>query len=380
MSEFQYVIFRAIDRPVSEANLEYMHQQSSRAEITPWSFENEYNYSDFRGDALEMMRRGYDIHLHYANFGIRKLLLRFPDGIPHREIASQFFSDEGVQFIADNKGQGGTLCIDPCNDAGVYDYLSDFDELVDRLAPLRMEIMEGDLRPLYLAHLVIATDQNHDPDEIEEGPVPYGLKKLSKAQNALADLYELPDAFIAAAGEGVPGHVKPDNSHDQYTAWLNGQSPSRKDEWLIKLISDPHSNVRSEILIAFKENCKTPAWPVVQRGRTIGELLDNAESVEKAMEVKSAKDAARKKEKRLAAIAEDPGKVLQQTEALVKTRSNQSYDEICKLLSELREAMANTERPGLAEQQAQKLRVENTSCRGLVSRLRKAGFLGKATK
>ena len=35
MSEYQYVLFRAIDGPVSPKNLEYMHQQSSRAEITP---------------------------------------------------------------------------------------------------------------------------------------------------------------------------------------------------------------------------------------------------------------------------------------------------------------------------------------------------------
>src|SRR5262245_44789187 len=49
MSEYQYIGFRAIDGPVSEKNLEFMHKQSSRAEITPWTFENEYQYGDFRG-------------------------------------------------------------------------------------------------------------------------------------------------------------------------------------------------------------------------------------------------------------------------------------------------------------------------------------------
>jgi len=37
MSEYQRVAFRAIDGPVSEKNLEYMRQQSSRAKVTPWS-------------------------------------------------------------------------------------------------------------------------------------------------------------------------------------------------------------------------------------------------------------------------------------------------------------------------------------------------------
>jgi hypothetical protein len=48
MSEHQYVAFRAIEGPVSEDNLEYMRRQSSRAEITPWAFDNEYHYGDFR--------------------------------------------------------------------------------------------------------------------------------------------------------------------------------------------------------------------------------------------------------------------------------------------------------------------------------------------
>jgi hypothetical protein len=39
MSEYQHIAFRAIDGPVSDKNLKYMRQQSSRAEITAWSFE-----------------------------------------------------------------------------------------------------------------------------------------------------------------------------------------------------------------------------------------------------------------------------------------------------------------------------------------------------
>ena len=46
MSEYQYVGFRAIDGPVSEKTLEFMRRQSTRAEITPWSFDNEYHYGE----------------------------------------------------------------------------------------------------------------------------------------------------------------------------------------------------------------------------------------------------------------------------------------------------------------------------------------------
>src|SRR6266850_3591244 len=103
MSEYQYIAFRAIDRPVSEKDLAYMRRQSSRAEITPWTFDNEYHYGDFHGDALTMLRRGYDIYLHYANFGTRKLLIRLPHNLPDSPGASPYFGEDGLQFLKDKQ-------------------------------------------------------------------------------------------------------------------------------------------------------------------------------------------------------------------------------------------------------------------------------------
>lgn len=67
MSEYQYIAFRAIDRPLTEKELEFAQTQSSRANITRWSFENEYHYGNFRGDANALLRKGFDVYLHYAN-------------------------------------------------------------------------------------------------------------------------------------------------------------------------------------------------------------------------------------------------------------------------------------------------------------------------
>jgi hypothetical protein len=67
MSEYQYVEFRAVDRPLNGEELEFAHSQSTRAEITPWSFTNEYHFGDFHGDVHKLLRGGYDVYLHYAN-------------------------------------------------------------------------------------------------------------------------------------------------------------------------------------------------------------------------------------------------------------------------------------------------------------------------
>jgi hypothetical protein len=246
---------------VSEKNLEFMRRQSSRAEITPWSFDNEYHFGDFHGDALEMLRRGYDLYLHYANFGIRKLLIRLPHGLPDFKATEPYLGEDSLQFIPDKRGPGGILSIDPYHEPGDLEELWEFDDLLHRLVPLRAEILDGDLRPLYLAHLAIACDGNHDPEETKEAPVPAGLEKLSDAQRALAELYGLGDALIAAAAQGGPPPAAPSDPRTQYAAWLQGLPEATKDQWLLQWMSDPHSLVRREILAEFRKSRGAPLWP-----------------------------------------------------------------------------------------------------------------------
>src|SRR5439155_8468015 len=136
MSEYEYVVFRAIDGPVSEQELEFMHRQSSRAEITPWSFDNEYHYGDFRGNAAEMLRRGYDFHLHYANFGIRTLMIRLPHSLPDAQAAEPYLEKDALYVLKDKRGPGGSLCIQPFFEPGDLEELWGVDAFLDRLFPL----------------------------------------------------------------------------------------------------------------------------------------------------------------------------------------------------------------------------------------------------
>ena len=44
MSEYQYIEFLAVDRPLTDSELKFAEKQSTRAEISRWSFQNEYHY------------------------------------------------------------------------------------------------------------------------------------------------------------------------------------------------------------------------------------------------------------------------------------------------------------------------------------------------
>ena len=198
MSEYQFVYFRAIDEPLTDKDLKYMRTQSTRARITRRSFENEYTFGDFHGDVSKMMRRGYDFHLHYANFGIRSLYFRLPQGLPDSEAAWEYLDDESFVFEKDKIGPGGILSIQPGYEPDALDELWDLERIAIRLSRLRAEILGGDLRPFFLARLALAMDYNHDPEE-KVPAVPESLEKLSPPQQTLARFYGIRRSLVIAA-------------------------------------------------------------------------------------------------------------------------------------------------------------------------------------
>ena len=76
MSEYQYVVFQAVDGPLSDEQLAFAQRQSTRAEVSRWSLSVEYHYSSFRGDVDGLLRKGYDVYLQYTNYGNREIKLR----------------------------------------------------------------------------------------------------------------------------------------------------------------------------------------------------------------------------------------------------------------------------------------------------------------
>lgn len=377
MSEYQFVAFRAIDARVSKDNLDYMHRQSSRAEITPWRFDNEYHYGAFRGDALEMLRRGYDLHLHYANFGIRSLFIRLPHGLPNPKAAKPYLDGDALRFRKDPAGVGGTLTIQPQYEPGELDDLWDLDDLIERLIPLRAEILAGDVRPFYLAHLAANCDDNHDPDETTEAPVPAGLADLTDPQLALAELYGLGESLLTSAAEASPPLPAVADRRADLAEWIARQSDSTKNAWLVDLVNETSAAARAEVLAKFNKARSAPVWPTVRRDRAISQLRDAAERLERAAEQQAAASAARARTKKLADIAADPKPFLRETEQLIKTRSTANYKKVAALLADVREALAATGKSNLAEQQAQKLKTANPTLHHLTAALRRAGFLPK---
>ncbi|KQV13300.1 MULTISPECIES: hypothetical protein [unclassified Kitasatospora] len=67
----------AVDRQLGAGRLAEVRALSTRVRVTSTRFTNRYQWGDFRGSPGRMMER-YDAHLHLADWGTRRVMLRLP--------------------------------------------------------------------------------------------------------------------------------------------------------------------------------------------------------------------------------------------------------------------------------------------------------------
>jgi hypothetical protein len=286
MSEYQFVHFVALDRPLTDDQLCYMSKQSTRAEITKWEFTNEYHYGDFHGNAKEMMRRGYDLHLHYANFGIRRLMIRLPAGLPwDKPTFKTYRPKSGLEWHPDKQGRGGILEINPEGDAATFDYYGPVEDLLAEVAPIRDHLISGDLRPLYVIWLAIAAIQGDD--DTLEPPVPAGLATLPDCLMSLAAFYELDSDLLKAAAKNSLPLLDAPRPALQTSVCLARQTKDELKSLLQRFLDDDPIGVRAETLALIRDKSGGTQWPTTEPTRTIKQLIEMGEELTKSRSKRS---------------------------------------------------------------------------------------------
>lgn len=373
MSEYQWVEFRAVDTPLDDDALDFMHRQSTRANIDRWTFTNEYQFGRFRGDVLEMMRRGYDIHVHYANFGIRVLCIRIPDGIDIAQRIEPYLLENEIDWVPDTHGNGGVLVFQPEGDAGTWDWTEDVESLASDFIPLREMIISGDFRPLYIAHIAFSYD-----DESLEPPIPSGLRQENYALDRLCEFYEIDSDLIAVAAEMSPELSTAASDEGLIRKWLDSQTKSELSANLEKCLMQPRAFPWQLLRGVLAGSTATPE----QLGkRTIGELREKAAQIEAERLRQSQAIAAEKAERnrieaerilqvQLDKIAKDPDQVIRQIDKLLEERNRTAYRRVAEKLLLLAEACGRD----AATAKADAIRYQYPTRTALSSELSKVGL------
>ncbi|MDZ7762046.1 MAG: hypothetical protein U5L00_17560 [Desulfovermiculus sp.] len=166
MSEYQYYDFLAIDRQLTSEEMSALRKISSRVQSTPARLTNVYNFGDFKGNPTDLVLRYFDAHVYMANWGSAVFMISIPFEVISRE------NPEAVQVMGFLELRGTknywvitwSLRDEP---EELDRFAMDNGEWMQRLLPIREELLRGDLRSLYIGWLAEETKEEFDDSELE---------------------------------------------------------------------------------------------------------------------------------------------------------------------------------------------------------------------
>jgi len=386
VSEYQYLVFQAVDGPLSDEQLAFAQRQSTRAEVSRWSLSVEYHYSSFRGDVDGLLRRGYDVNLQYTNYGSREIKLRLPRGMPFaKSVWSKYVGGERLNWKSDAKGSGGILTLHPFHEAGDLAEVWETQKYLDAAIHVRERLISGDLRALYLLWLCAADDDYNDPEEMIEPPVPHGIAESATYGGEILTFFGLDPLLLVAAGKDVNA-APTDESQDHAARWVNTLDEQQAKDMLLRFLIGDTACEKARLLAAIRDSQTPDGWPTSDKQRTFDKLLqktaalrvdEDAKQVRKA-QAKAKREAAkadRERTDRMKEMLKNPDRWLRESERLVDAGGTHNYKAAAEILHDLREAVGGDEGDKLARRHAANLAKKHPTLNHLKSSLRKRGLL-----
>ena len=202
MSEYQYYYFEAIDKPLTEQQQKELRKISTRAEITSRRFENEYEWGDLKAKPENLLKKYFDVHLYYANWGTRILMFKIPAKAVDFELLKQYDNGETV-YVSKTESHVIIDITAESDDPG--DWWEDGEE-IDQYIAFRDDLMAGDYRFLYIAWLAGCEELGRKRKA--PPPIPPGMKKLTGILKTFVDFMYLDEkrlkTALESASEGEP--------------------------------------------------------------------------------------------------------------------------------------------------------------------------------
>jgi hypothetical protein len=206
---------------------------------------------------------------------------------------------------------------------------------------------------------------------------------MSPALEAFANFLRIDEDLVEAAATGSPELGATDDA--ALGAWVAALPEAEKTSLLVRLIGGAEAHIRGELVRRFSESCagQTPAGTT--KARTVGELLQAAESraeercrqeAERAAgeKARSAREAAEARERHLTALAKREADAWREVDALIAAKQPRKYDEAVALLRDLRDVCVRAGRSDEAARRIAHLREEHAQKPNLVDRFRKASL------
>lgn len=237
MSEFQYYEFYAVDKPLSKEDIATVNTFSSRSHATSRKAAFEYSYGNFPKNEKEVLKKYFDMMVYVSNFGYYRWMIKFP---------IQAVSFDQLKAFHLNVSEGYTNEITISKDDNHVLLTIEYSEeeppgwieaahLMNRLLPIRDQIMAGDYRSLYLiwVHMVFENKADH----IEDWPcVINNLTDLDDSHDCLVDLLRIDQDMISALQSY--SSVKMEPTTQELKRQIEKLTLQEKDTFLMEMLDN----------------------------------------------------------------------------------------------------------------------------------------------
>ena len=381
MSEYQYYEFTAVDKPLNEKDMQALRNLSSRAQITPSSFVNEYNWGDLKGDPLKLVEKYFDAFLYLANWGTHWFMLKVPRHLVDVDRVSKYFPGESAVIHE----KGDHLIFEFTSQTEDYEW-EEGEGWLSSLISLRADILHGDYRSLYLAWLYCAQMEEMEDDDLEP-PVPPNLAELNAPLKSLVDFMRIDTDLVAVAAENSISEDRQTDPKDLKT-WVHNLPTSEKDDILFRLVEAPSPHLRAELLQQFQQTGSAKANSNIDKQlRSILDLISRAEKYaeerkRRAAEKKAREQARKKKERALArekyieSLIGREESIWKKVDEYINSKQPATYDEAVKLLVDLRDLYKKTGKETAFNRKIKTICENHHRKVSFLNRLQKVGLRG----
>jgi hypothetical protein len=338
MSEYQRYEFMTGDRPLTRAQLDAVNKLSSHIDATSTHALIEYSWGDFKHDPIKVLHEFFDGFLYWANWGAPELALRFPHGILPADLLDGYDLDDFVTFT--RHPDYDILDIHFAEVEGPDEWV---EYELGTLMPIRDELMQGDPRPLYIVWLagqyMMGSADEEEEYEISVPPVPPAMGTLTSAQQALAELLQVPQELLVAAARHSSAQMS--STDDDVAGWVPLLPPDRATEYLIRLAHNEPG--LSRMLVKELRELGQASQNASSASRPTGEHVTYATLLAESKTIKAQLEHERREQERLAhqrhlhQVHDQQNQYWHQADEAVKRGSGAGYDEAVLILSELRE-------------------------------------------
>ena len=287
------------------------------------------------------------------------MMIRWPAWLVDHNLLGAFLGEVGGVEL---RRSGQNLILDIAFEEVEFDEWDEGAGWLAALAPLRADVLGGDLRPFYLLWLTGVEADVFEPDEPE--PMP-GIGPMTGALDAFARFFGIdPDLVAAATERAADLHGGAKVSLETARTIIAAMTAGEKGDLLARLFDDD-AHVESELRALIRQRAISGFDAPITAARTVGDLRARAETIRRTREQAQAErtvaerrrreaEAERSRRARLDAIVRRGESVWEEIEAEIARRNAAGYEKAAGLLIDL---SAIAEESGATEDFVHRLRA-----------------------